>query len=167
MPPSLDDFYFYSLAMFFSPAVGPIVPHCSADHFAVAFVKSEYQRALCHCFATGDVRLHFSFHRVSTKDGKSNNSHLYRSKHRTSLISAYSLFLSCQRLFGSIIKIWRLLLLWHPQAKPPDAGARTRKPHWPCDTEGIDKIISLASIQSQLSQNSSVMFFFFLRTSCG
>lgn len=72
----------------------------------------------------------------------------------------FSLFLSCQQFFGSIIKIWRLRLLWHPKAKPLDAGARTRKPHWPCDTEGMDKIISLASIRSQLSQNSSVMFFF-------
>lgn len=99
----------------------------------------------------------FSFHSVSIKDGKSNNSILYCSKPRISLIPE-SLFGSCQPVFESIINLWGPCLLNQPWAIPQDAGARTRKPQQPHNPDGMDGIISFPPIRIQFSVNVPVVF---------
>lgn len=136
---------FYSLAMWISQAVGPTAPHCSADHFAAGFVMSEYHKASCHRYATGDIQLHFLSTVSPSKMGNQTIVFCIALSPEFPWSLPGSLFQSCQRVFESIINLWVSSLLCQPCAIPQDTGARTRKPQWPHNPEGMgwDHILTL------------------------
>ena len=140
----------YSLAMCISPAA----PHCSADHFAAGFVMSEYHKALCHCYAAGDIQLHFLSTVSPSKMGNQTIVFCIAPSPEFPRSLPGSLFQNCQRVFGSIINLWGPRLLCQPWAIAQDAGARTWKPQQPHNPEGKDGIISLPFMRIQFSQKT-------------
>lgn len=149
---------FQSLAMWISEDVGPAAPHCSVDHFAAGFVMSEYHKASCHCFATGDIELHF----LSTvSPSKMGNQTIVFCRVPTPEFPwslPWSLFQSCQQVSESIINLWGPCLLSQLWVIPQDTGVRTRKPQRLHNPEGMDGIISLSYVR--------VYKIFQKRTSC-
>lgn len=139
--------------MWISQALGPAAPHCSTDHFAAGFVMSEYHKAACHFYATGDIQLHFLSTVSPSKMGNQTIGFCIVPSPEFPWSLPGPLFQSCQRVFESVVNLWGPCLLCQPWAIPQDAGARTRKPQQPHNPEGMDGIISLSPIRIKFSKN--------------